>query len=205
MGQPDQNNKATTESLDRASLSYPEFITLMQERQQNFHQLPERANLIEIAKILSNSNPQVVENYTLLVNDNQAFYQKHQEWCDENCEPGDILSVTTYWLTGYDTDFKYGGYIDWREEREEVLDHLQQTVESLGYPISLDDIDFPEEAQTYEDLDTINKHLQQQSYTLVSLNTWGDSYSFFVVPTDQYAQLKKLGETIGLDFYDKYL
>jgi len=181
----------------------------MQEKLANFYQLSARTNLIEIAKILSNSAPEVVEDFTLLVNEVHKFYQKHQAYCDERFEgvpqSGDILTLTAYWLTGCDTPFKYGGYIDCKDGIEDILWHLEQAIENLGYPVSLENIEWTEDELTSEALDKINMHLSKQAYTFVTLCISGDCYHLFIVPEKEYLRLYNLGYAIGFEFFYEYL
>jgi len=197
---------------DSSPLSHTGNLLTMEEKLENFYQLPTRSNLIEIAKILSNNAPQAVEEFTLLVNDSEKFYQKHQEYCDENYDGApqswDILSLTADWLTGQNMpveSFKYGGFIDWKETTKNILWHLEQAKEQLGYPLSLTDIKLTKERPTNEVLHEINQHLSKQGYTLATLNIHGDCYHLFMVPKNQYLQLYNLGQEIGFEFYEDYI
>lgn len=74
-----------------------------------------------MAAIISGHNEQVIADFTELYQDATAFWAKHQEWCEEMCDmidPGDhharIRQIFAYWLTGYDTEYEYGAYIDWK-------------------------------------------------------------------------------------------
>lgn len=129
-------------------------------------------NIIEIANIISNGDPKVLEDFTLLVNDIDAFLNKYNEWYsnmlrDTGTTPNkhtSILLITAYWLCGDDTDYEYGGYIDWKEETSDILYILKPVIEKLNYPLTVDDITFGNEDEEFTDevLLKINNHFQKK-------------------------------------------
>lgn len=163
--------------------------------------------LVEMASIISRHNKDVIADFSELVQDDDAFCEKHMEWCEEmlDCvDPQDrhtrLLVIFAYWLTGYDTDFKYGAYIDWKEEPEEITGNLQKALDNLEYPTNIEEITFGENEDTFESLKIINSHLRKQGYTLVILDTNSDCYHLFVTMQEDYIKLQKLGKSVDFHF-----
>ena len=163
--------------------------------------------LPHLAAIISGGNEQVIADFTELYQDEAAFLAKHREWCDEICDmidPDDrhryILQVFAYWLTGYDTEFEYGAYIDWKEETGEITSQLQRAVNKLGYGVNVEESDFNGEEDTFEALKIIGAHLHKHGYALAVLDTNSDCYHLYVVPQHEYDKLTKLGESVGFIF-----
>jgi peptidoglycan/xylan/chitin deacetylase (PgdA/CDA1 family) len=164
--------------------------------------------LVEMAAIISNRDKDVETCFSELVQNEAAFCEKHAAWCEEMLEfvnPQDrrarLLQIFTYWLTGYDTDAKYGAYIDWKEEPEEIIYSLRRTVERLGYPLDMEDISFGEDEDTFEALKIIDQYLRARGYVLAILDTDSDCYHLYTIPQEGYAKLKELGHSVGFSFY----
>jgi hypothetical protein len=161
-------------------------------------------NAIELAKIISNNNETAVSDIALLVENYAAFYQKYQNWCDEMDFDGDPLLTFAYWLAGYDTNCKYGAYIDWKEATEDIIWNLAPAIVNLGYPLKLNEIEFSGEEFTDEALRIINEHFAKQGFTLVALDTQSDCYHLFVINANDFAKVIALGKEIGFEFFNKY-
>ena len=166
-------------------------------------------NIITIANIISNEDPKVSEDFILLINNLDSFLNKYNEWCSQIL--GDIsdkhtimLLITAYWLCGYDTDYKYGSYIDWKEETTDILYDLNQVIKKLGYPIAVDDITFTDEEPTSKVLGIINNHLQKNGYTLFTLDTNSDCYHLFIATNENYQKIMQLAKEINFHFDDTY-
>jgi hypothetical protein len=169
----------------------------------------DEATIVDIAGILSNGNPDVVRDFTLLARDRTAFAAKYADWCgdrfDEDTDADDfLLDVTAYWLVGHDTEYKFGGYIDWKEETEEITAHLAEAIGNLGYPLDVNEIAFTGEEFTNEALLTIDAYFREKGYTLVSLDIGGDCYHLFIVPLRDFDRLAQLGENLGMRFFNDF-
>lgn len=165
--------------------------------------------LIEMAHILTGGNQYAVADIAELVNDCDAFYEAHREWCDEMLEDISVkhdrmLLVFAYWLVGYDTDRKFGGYIDWKEATEDILWHLEQAIANLGYPLDTSQIQFTGEEFTDKALQMIHNAFLAQCYELVGLDIGGDCYHLFIVPADQYESLCALGKAVDFKFFNQF-
>ena len=165
--------------------------------------------IVEIARILSNGDPDVVRDFTLLDEDYRAFAAQYADWCGDMLE-GEwerseaLLHVTAYWLTGHDTRYKFGGYIDWKEATEEITAHLEEAIRNLGYPLDVEEIEFTGEEFTNEALQTIDAHFRKKGYTLTTLDIGGDCYHLFIVPLGGFDRLVRLGGDLGLRFFNNY-
>lgn len=163
--------------------------------------------LVEMAGIISGNNEAVKADFFMLVQDVTTFCAKHAEWCEEilDCvDPYDrhtqLLVIFAYWLTGYDTDFKYGAYIDWKEETEEITSSLQEAIDNLGYPLKVEEIDVEDDDDTYEVLKKIHRYLNKKGYALAILDTDSDCYHLFVTTHESCTRLQKLGHTVDFCF-----
>lgn len=172
---------------------------------------PERdyTNIVEIARILTNGNADVVRDFTLLAQDHEAFAAKYADWCgkmlgDSPERDEAMLCMTAYWLAGHDTPYKFGGYIDWKEATEEINAHLEEAIANLGYPLDMKAVAFTGEEFTDEALTKIDAYFREKGYTLVSLDSGGDCYHLFVVPLNDFDRLVRLGANLGLRFFNDF-
>jgi len=165
-----------------------------------YHVLP------EMAEIISNGDPQVYADFKMLAEDYNGFYEKHKAWCEaffgyydhlETDIHENILLIFAYWLTGYETEFTYGAYIDWKEETAEIVHWLKKAIETLGYPLTLENID---DGYTDEVLSKIDLTFQEAGYRLIWLDTGGDCYHLFIATNENFEKLKNLGNSIGFRF-----
>lgn len=164
--------------------------------------------IIEIAAIISGGDEQVTRDFTELIRDRKSFLEKHGDWCNELMEDIEpqrehhfLLMVLAFWLTGYDTNFKYGAYIDWKEETDEIVDSLSEVIRNLSYPVSPKEINFTYEEDTWEVLKMINAHFQKKGYVLCCLNTHSDCYHLFITTEKDFERLEKLGKLVDFDFH----
>lgn len=168
------------------------------------------ASVVQIAGILTNGNPDVLRDFKVLARDRAAFAAQHAEWYgemfeeDEEDEAYILQRVTAFWLVGHDTPYKFGGYVDWKEATEEIVAHLREAIQNLGYPLDVDAIPFTGEEFTDEALVAIDAHFREKGYTLVSLDTGGDCYHLFVVPLEKFPRLVELGEGCGMHFFNTF-
>ena len=163
-------------------------------------------SLPEMAAILTNNNAEAIADAELMAKGFDAFYSKNQDWCDNMDYDGedDILQIFAYWFVGYDRENGvFGSYNDWQDSAEEVFPGLDEAVENLGYPINTEEIEIAGEDDIFvpEAMDETNVYLNNLGYTLIYLDTDGDCYHFFIVPSGKFARLKELGGEIGFKFY----
>ncbi len=166
-------------------------------------------NIIELATIISNNDSQVIEDITLLVTDYQGFLGKYKKWCETMCMSYDynndtIKEALTFWLCGYETEYNYGAYIDWKAETEDILHFLKLAIEKLGYPLELDNIKFTGEEDTAQALQLINENFMRSGYTLFNLDLGSDSYNLFITSVKEYYRVDVIGKEIGYVIYNKY-
>ena len=161
-------------------------------------------NLIEIAKILTNNNQKFVDDITEMANDFYAFYEKHEEWFNDELSiymEGDDdyhyanEEVFANWL-----HLEFSSVIDWKEYIDEVLAQLDDIGKNLGYPLDIDKIEIDTEEDTFEALKMINAHFSARGYKLVNLDSSSDCYYLFIAPDKEYDRLVQLGSQIGFRF-----
>ncbi|MDR0221921.1 MAG: hypothetical protein LBI38_00065 [Oscillospiraceae bacterium] len=162
-------------------------------------------NLVEIAGILSNDNPQAVADAELLAKGFGAFYAEHAEWCGEmGCTvevPNIIPIIFAYWMSGYGNERdEYGGYYDGRDAMDDVLDGLEPVIKNLGYPLDAGEIEYGGDETITEAMGIINENFNRKGYTLVSLDTDGGCAHLFIVRSADYDRLVGLGEKINFKF-----
>lgn len=163
--------------------------------------------LIEAAGIISGNDPRVIEDITLLVENEEGFAAAYPSWYEEmDIGFGDLdpreryMNLFAYWMVGYDTDFTYGAYIDWKEAPEDILWQLRRAVKKLGYPLDVDAVVFSGEESTQEGLAMIDAYLDERGYALVHLDTESDCYHLFIVPRSDVPRLFALGRAVNVDF-----
>lgn len=176
------------------------------ENQKNIEEQKEYSPIIEIASIISNNDPQVIEDVTLLATDIKLFIDKYSGWCRERYiqDKGDIVIALIALLTGDDTEYTYGHYCDWREDLWSILDGLEIAIEKLGYPLTLNDIEFADEESTSEALEKINEHFMKSGYTLFDLYMGSDSYQLFITPMENFNRVCELGEAVDFNVCNTY-
>lgn len=167
-------------------------------------------NLIDITKILTDNNIEVIEDIKLMVDDHDNFSNKYKTWIEnmdfsfEDTDEEKLL-IFPYFIIGYDTKYKYGSYIDWKEEPEEIVEQLKITVDKLNYDIDLRKVEIIFEEDTDEFLERLNNYLKTINYTLVTLDTDSDSYHLFIAKEKDFDKLVELGKSIDIKFYNKYI
>lgn len=167
-------------------------------------------NLIDITKILTDNNIEVIEDIKLMVDDHDNFSNKYKTWIEnmdfsfEDTDEEKLL-IFPYFIIGYDTKYKYGSYIDWKEEPEEIVEQLKITVDKLNYDINLSKVEIIFEEDTDEFLERLNNYLKTINYTLVTLDTDSDSYHLFIAKEKDFDKLVELGKSIDIKFYNKYI
>lgn len=139
--------------------------------------------LIEIAKILTGDDYKAVESIKMLVNSPEEFEVNYRDWLKERDFPVESMSdiIAAYWLTGYDTPYDFGGYIDWKSETEDILFNLEDSIKNKNYDINLEDIDFSDDDFTDVALFKTSNYLKGKGLVLVNWNTESDSYHIFII------------------------
>lgn len=201
-GKKKKQNKAEEKAREDAKIKQAEKI-------RDYSVIP------EMTRIMTNGNEQAVEDMLLLAKDQSAFIQKYKVWCDGLLDGitdkhSIILVAMAYWLTGYGVQgytppFQFGEYIDWKEETEEILEGLKKPIETLGYPLDLNEIEFSDDDFTDVVLQKINDYCTTQGYALVTLDTGSDCYHLFIVKANDLAKLIALGKEAGIRLYNSYL
>jgi len=183
---------------------------------QTVESLPESkdyTNLIEMAAILTNNNEKAVADAALMA-ERDAFQEKYLEWSDAYCgDDSNVLLAFAYWFVGHDNDeyadYAFGSYHDWKDGLEEILPALDEAIKNLGYSSQIGSlteqikISDGEEVYMPEAQDIINVHLNKCGFTLIYLDTDGDCYHFFIVPSDKLARLKELADEVVFRFYER--
>lgn len=189
--------------------------TKLTETQNDLQKERDYRGLAEMTSILTNGDEQAIEDMKLLSEDSMAFMEKYKVWCDDMLTGiSDRHSITlvtvAYWLTGYAVDgftppCRYGGYIDWKEETDDILWNLKEPIQNLGYSLSLDEISFTSQEHTEEVLQTINDYCVTKGYVLATLDTDSDCYHLFIVKKEDFIKLIALGNEMGFKFFNQYI
>ena len=153
----------------------------------------------EIAAILTNHDENAVADMRLLVNDHVAFASKYADWFEEMEFDSDWYAlIAAYFIVGYETKYKYGAYIDWKEASEEIVWGLNDAALHLGYTLNLGEVAFDDSDFTDVALRKIHNFLLTKGYSLVNWDTESDCYHLFIVPTEKYDALVQLGKSMGI-------
>ncbi len=164
------------------------------------------SNIIELSKILTNNDSQMVEDITMLSDDFDGFVKAHKEWCVDlgvanKDDQFDILNAFAFWLCGHDNDRKvFGAYIDWKEEMSEVVLWLKDVVDNLGYSVNFDALVVDDKMDTFKALQKIDEFLKKSDYTLFTLDIGNDCYHLFITTIKDFDRVKSLGDEIGFSF-----
>ncbi len=161
--------------------------------------------LIDMAKIITNNNQKAVAEIEKLVLDYDSFYDKYKNYCDDILDCADdesehMLLIFAYFLAGYDTDYKFGAYIDWKEEPKEILLHLKKAIKNLAYRLSLNKIKLDGNLRTPDALKVISDYLFKKNYQLVTLDTDSDCYHLFLIKAEDFAILESFEPKTGFRF-----
>ncbi|WP_157455698.1 hypothetical protein [Carnobacterium maltaromaticum] len=159
--------------------------------------------LIEIAKILTDDDYKAVESIKMLVNSPEDFKVNYHDWLEEMDFSIESMSdiIAAYWLTGYDTPHDFGGYIDWKSEKEEILFSLEESIKNKNYVLNLKDIVFSDDDFNDVALFKTSNYLKENGYILVNWNTDSDSYHIFVINKKDYDNLVILGKEMNIRFH----
>ena len=164
------------------------------------------SNLVEITKIATNNNEQLVSDIAEISNDFDAFYEKHKKWFDEDMEYEDdiedsILEIFVFWLERRGADKnQFASHIDWKESPKEIIRQLGEINKNLGYPLNINELEIDESEDTFEALKIINKHFSAKGFNLIGLDSGADCYYLFIVPAKEFGRLQKLGGRLILIF-----
>ena len=149
--------------------------------------------LIDITRILTENDDDVVTSIKLIVYHPERFDYKYDEWLEEigfsTIQHPDL--ITAYWLTGQDTLFDFGAYIDWKEEAEDIIYYLSKSIRRKNYHLNLSEVVISNDDLTDEVLYKINKYLKEKHFTLINWNTENDFYHLFIIKDNDYSRLKK--------------
>ncbi|MDR3157982.1 MAG: hypothetical protein LBU11_03005 [Zoogloeaceae bacterium] len=168
-------------------------------------------SLMEIARIISNGDTEVIRDITECVADPRAYYLKHHdddgemEWTDEE---GISFSVQEGWeeecwqeLADALQRGKYAWLIDWKGEPEEILDILQRVADQSGFKVVMNDLAVQgDRAQTQPlepVLHDIAKLLAEKGIVLGTVDIDGDCYVLFLTRPPQKHKLAELAQSIG--------
>ncbi|MDR2087620.1 MAG: hypothetical protein LBP72_10705 [Dysgonamonadaceae bacterium] len=183
----------------------------------NYNVLPEMAGL------LANQNELAVSDISLLASQPDKFMLVHKEWfagMDWDDSDGfnkypdeSMLNTFAYWLAGYEaTDnaadnpkYKFGAYIDWKEETEDIILQLAEAAKNLGYSLAPEQIVFNGDEATDEALSKISDHFSAEGYVLLSLDTDSDSYHLFIIRGKDYNRLMQLAAQFGFGFIGEFI
>ncbi|MGX6970669.1 DUF6630 family protein [Vagococcus bubulae] len=161
------------------------------------------SKLIDITRILTENDDEAVTSIELLVNHPEQFDYKYDEWLEEmdfsTIRHPDLITV--YWLTGQNTLFDFGAYIDWKGETEDIIYWLSKSIQQKNYHLNLSEIMISDNDFTDEVLYKINKYLKEKHFTLINWNTDSDCYHLFIVNDKDISKLKKSGNSIGVRFH----
>lgn len=159
--------------------------------------------LPQIAEIITNGDKKVYADFKLLAEDTNLFVDKYKTWCQPFIYLNDkyslIFEIFTHWLTGDDTTFTYGAYIDYKAETDDIVYFLNKAIEKLDYPLTLEKTIVDAE-HTNIVLSNIDSLFQEKGYRLIDLDTGDDSYCLFIVTNENFETLKKLGSPIDFNF-----
>lgn len=163
------------------------------------------SGLIDITKILTENDAEATEAIHHLVDNPSGFEQRFNEWLYEydfspEHQP-DI--ITAFILTGSNVDspYDFGGYIDWKEEGNEVLWSLKPGIVNKKYPIVLDDIEFLNDECGQDAIEIIDSFLKNTEYLLVIWDVNGDCYNLFIIPKSKWQRLQELGRAMKIKFW----
>ncbi|GHU17395.1 hypothetical protein FACS189475_01160 [Betaproteobacteria bacterium] len=103
----------------------------------------------------------------------------------------------------YKNPAAFGSYIDWKEETDEIIAKLEEAGKNLGYSLEANKIVFRGDEFTDKALQKISAYLSGKGLTLLSLNTFSDSYHLFIIPDECCGRFISLAEEAGFRF-DKF-
>jgi hypothetical protein len=176
--------------------------------------------LPEMARILTNGSTDAVGEMEQLAHDAALFLQARRGWAigmeyeDFGVEPDmrqeETLLIFAYWLCGYQGDDsdggvdnpekKFGCYIDWKEETDEIIAQLADLGENLGYSLDLELYKINYDEFTDKALASIAGFLSPKGYALLALDTDGDCYHLFLLKNGDVERLLKLASKVGFKF-----
>ena len=163
------------------------------------------SRLPTLAALITSNDETAVADIQLLVHDSAAFAAKYADWLAElDFKPDWCDLITAYFLTGYDTPYKYGTYIDWKEEPAEIIHGLQAAATHLGYVLPFDEFEFDNGIFTDVALRALRVFLLTKGYSLVTWDTESDCYHLFIVPFEKHDELVKLGQSMGIRFLTNF-
>ncbi len=153
-------------------------------------------NIIEIVKIVTNNDDEFVRNFSLLSRDRERFEEEFDYY-------GSMLAEGVFlnWFAdemGTTSAFclKYFSEIDIVEQLELVLENLDYNIDVSSLELEDDDVDIA----TIK----VNKFLKDNGYKFVKFEPFDSdgSYFLFVVPSDKFDRVIRLGAEIGFLFVD---
>jgi hypothetical protein len=155
---------------------------------------------------LTDNDAEAVQSISLLVEQPRTFEKQYIDWvANMEYSPVDEADVmTAYWLTGYDTPYDFGAYIEWKEWPEEIVAQLEPSILKKGYALNLNDVPKIEKEPTYVFLERLKNYLEQYNYTLAFWDVGGDCYHLYIIPKDLFPRLEALGKAIYISYFNTY-
>ncbi|MFV0440085.1 MAG: hypothetical protein ACK5LV_02185 [Lachnospirales bacterium] len=171
----------------------------------NFKELP------DVAKILTNNYPLLINETKLLVDDYNAYVKQHLRFCkilstDLDDKDKNIPIFFAHMLTTKRKNVKYGTYVGWKMTFDEIVSEIEALV--LNYltnkKIDLKSLAYVNKNDANNVLEVIDEYLKKEHLTLVKLTLESTSFYIFVAPMRDIFHLKAYGDSMKIQFVDTF-
>lgn len=151
--------------------------------------------LLEIASIISNQDPDVLEEVRLCLKDTMQYAEMNCERYAQRYIELDLVEPELLRWIGLVDCLEYNGYVcerDWKDEKPDFVHFLKSCRGMARLGLTLDENWLDESTDISDWIHVINQHWATQACCVSVIDIDSDSYVLFPCTTAERAQLKEL-------------
>lgn len=159
-------------------------------------------NCLEIAKIISNNNEEVISNFSNCINELQKYFEKNKdEYCDRGITKYDVDETIQIGLVNNLLKYCYACELDWKAELE-TFEWSLSNIKNENI-INFQELDENDNIEIW--CAKINEKLMENNLGIGMIDIDSDSYVLFMCELGNSEKLKLLAKNLNhkIDFFYK--
>lgn len=177
-------------------------------RNQNSQPVDFAKTVLEIAKIISFNNTDVISEITSCLNNTKEYLKTHRERFEESYiyTPDNFDFAVWNSLTDILIRNNYAFEFDWKSEADEFLFFFNKLKGNERSGLSADDSEASDNELMYDIIPRLQERWKHENHVIGCIDIDSDSYVIFVVGTSDFEKLRLLASSIEhrIDFAGRY-